>query len=351
MLFPAPMPKSNWCAIHTGGPHYLDHLGVLSILLNLQLLVTEEETFQAARQYYPALSVELIPLKDLTLHYMAYHFDVIFESGHYWAAELLPLFDLLFHKKMRIVYCPHGNSDKRSLHRMVKDISLVYGNHMVDHLRQTGESLNEYIFTGNYRFFYYLKNKNFYDFLLMQQVGRKVDQDKKAIFYAPSWSDQESSLSFLTKSERIIEEVGTFYNIIIRFHPFFNEIYPGCIEQLLDKYEDTKGVIFLNEFPCIYPILNYVDGYLGDFSSIGYDFLSFDKPLYFINRYKGALYKVGTVLSWDHHLGKSIYSHKETPFLKRSKKILYENVFGEEKKEEEIVKKIESALSKERAFF
>jgi teichoic acid glycerol-phosphate primase len=48
-------------------------------------------------------------------------------------------------------------------------------------------------------------------------------------------------------------------------------------------------VLFLDDFPPVYPLLALSDAYLGDFSSIGYDFLRFDRPMYFFNPSKTAL--------------------------------------------------------------
>lgn len=342
------MTSERWIAIHTGPAHYLDHLGILCIELGVRLLVTEEATFLAAQKFYPRLDCRYVDLKDLSLEYLAHHFDVIFESGHLWAFELLPLMELMFHKKMRIVYCPHGNSDKGYSQKnpIPKDISLVYGSHMVDHLKRTGSLLNSTVLTGNYRYAYYRQNPTFYDNLLQEIFEGKLDTHKKKIFYAPSWPDGENRSSFLECS-RVIEEVGEFYNVIVRWHPFLDEIYPAQTEQLRGKYENRKGVVFLSEFPCIYPILNACDGYLGDFSSIGYDFLAFDKPLFFLDSHFGKLYECGLQLDMKTHLGKAILQHKDS--FKKLRQETYRYVFGEERKGEEILSDLKKALSVDRA--
>jgi teichoic acid glycerol-phosphate primase len=338
----------RWIAIHTGPAHYLDHLGVLCIELGLRLLVTEEASYQAAQKYYPKLDCEYIHLQELSLEYLATHFDVIFESGHLWAFELLPLLELLFKKKMRIVYCPHGNSDKGYSQKnpIPKDISLVYGSHMMDHLRKTESKLNSTILTGNYRYAYYRKNQEFYDDLLKETLQGKFDISKKNIFYAPSWPDGENRTSFL-ECGRVIEEIAEFYNIIVRWHPFLDEIYPAETEQLRGKYENRHGIVFLNDFPCIYPILNASDGYLGDFSSIGYDFLAFNKPLFFLDSHFGKLYKCGLQLDMKTHLGKSLLQHKDS--FKNLREEAYQYVFGEEREGKDILVDLKKALSLERA--
>jgi hypothetical protein len=56
----------------------------------------------------------------------------------------------------------------------------------------------------------------------------------------------------------------------------------------LGKYDNRRGVYFLNEFPAIYPLLEKVSAYIGDHSSIGYDFLYYDRPLYFLEKKEKA---------------------------------------------------------------
>lgn len=345
------MTSNRWISIHTGPAHYLDHLGVLSIEMGLPLLVTEETTYRAAQQFYPQLNCQLINPQDLSLDYLASHFDVIFESGHRWAVELLPLLETMLGKKMRMVYCPHGNSDKGySQDPLPKDISLVYGSHMLDHLKNTKslEKLNATVLTGNYRHQFYLKNKPFYDALLKSKLNDKLDPEKKTLFYAPTWPDGENVSSFLSYANRVMEEVGPFYNILVRLHPFLDDLYPVETHQFLGAYENKRGVVFLSDFPCIYPIINRADGYLGDFSSIGYDFLAFNKPLFFLDGHFGKLYSCGHLLNLNENLGKAIQQAEKTSFKQETEE-LYRYVFGEIRDTKEIIKDLKEALSLDRA--
>lgn len=339
------MTSERWIAIHTGLSHYLDHLGILCIELGLPILVTEEASYEAARKFYPQLQCHLTTLQDLSLEYLATHFDVIFESGHLWALELQPLFELLFNKKMRIVYCPHGNSDKGHSQKngIPKDISLVYGPHMMDHLKKTESPIHHTILSGNYRYAYYRKNQEFYDSLLKQALQGKLVPNKKTIFFAPSWPDGENPSSF-SECSRVLDEVGEFYNVIVRWHPFLDELFPAETEWLRGQYEKRNDIVFLNDFPCIYPILNAADGYLGDFSSIGYDFLAFNKPLFFLDTHFGVLYQCGQKLDLKQHLGRSIHQHEDS--FHEQRKETYQYVFGEEREGKNILKDLSTYLSK-----
>ena len=277
-------------AIHTGPNTHLDHLGVLAQRLNIPLYVTDEKVFELAQKFYPTLRCYYKGLGEMTLEFMASQFDVILQCGKFWAAELLPLFELFYHKKMRFAFCPHGNSDKGvSLTpdhpHTPQDIAFVYGEQMVDLLTKTGalDKVGTIIRTGNYRLPFYERRRNHFDTLAHKQVFSKFDPSKKTIFYAPTWASEENATSFTTHCHQIIEQLKGSYNILIKLHPFLEEDHPALVHEVTAKYERHRGVIFLRDFPPIYPLLNKSDIYLGDFSSIGYDFLAFDRPLYFLN--------------------------------------------------------------------
>ncbi len=342
-------------AIHTGGSHYLDHLGVIAILLHIPLLVTDEETFEISKKFYPELSVHLIAPKELSLFYLSNHFDLIFESGHFWTSEILPFLELLYEKKMRMIYCPHGNSDKKSFFSEAapKDISLVYGNHMINHLQNSGElsKLQAYIITGNYRLLYYVQRKRFYDLLLDQYLSKTMIPDRKTLLYAPSWLTRSNDSVFYYNCLRIIEEIGEYYNIIVRWHPFLEETHLVYLEKLLLRYEGVKGISFLQKFPAIYPLLNRMDAYIGDNSSIGYDALSFNKPLYFLGDHSNLLTQCGVSLPEKEHLGSFIRAREDSSRMFDCRiNSLYKHVFGERKEIAKIEKEIKEALSCERAF-
>jgi hypothetical protein len=309
-------------------------------LLDLPLLVTEEETYAAAKKYYPKLRVKKIEFQDLSLEYLATNFDVIFESTTDWAAQLLPLLEMFFNKPMRMIYCPHGNSDKNR--STPNDISLYYGPQMRRHLDTTGAKANAYIRSGNYRYHYYLENKTLYDNFLDQELKNRLDPTKKTVFFAPTWPDSEVRSSF-PMAGRVFDEVSQYYNILVRLHPFIAELYPVKTEEIRRTH---KNVIFLDHFPCIYPILNRADFYLGDHSSIGYDFLAFDKPLFFLEKQFGSLKTCGVELSLADQLGQSI---SQSPEFREERQRVYKDVFGEKREMGILMKEIQEALSLERA--
>lgn len=331
---------SRWISIHTGGPHALDHLGVLAVLLDIPLLVTEEASYLAAKKFYPSLHVNKVEPADLSLEFLSSNFDVIFESTLSWAEELLPLLELFGNKTLRMVYCPHGNSDKKQSGR--QDIALFYGPQMKNHLTTTKAS--RYIQTGNFRLAYYLEHKPLYDELLQNELQGKLDPRKKTVFFAPTWPGQ--SPSSFEQTARVVREIAPFYNILIRWHPFINELYPAKSSQIRAACPEA---LFLDDFPCIYPILNLADFYLGDFSSIGYDFLAFNKPLFFLEQQLGDLASCGLYLTAN--FGQTIRDNEDRLPLQAARETTYRYVFGEKREVKTILEEIHKALLKKRALW
>ena len=342
-------------AIHTGVHTYLDHIGVLSILLDIPLIVTDPETFHIAQIFYPELNCILKDPLELSLHFLASHYDVIVTSGHFWAAEMIPLFDLFCHKKMRMIYCPHGNSDKgyslKDFPR--KDMILVYGNHMLDLLKKTGalDRISSYVVTGNFRADFYLQNKSFYKTLTKRFVDFK--NKKKTLLYAPTWSDGENTSSFFTRCEQIIGALKSHFNLIVKLHPFLEEQALAETHSVAEKYKGEEGVLFLSHFPAIYPLLDACDGYLGDFSSIGYDMLFFGKPMFFFASHTGPIYQCGQEVPLEADVLQFItknWEQNKNHFAK-SRKETYEYCFGSKKDRKEILIEIKRALTNDRALF
>jgi hypothetical protein len=329
-------------AIITGPETHLDHLGVLSSILDIPLIVTDEKIFHFAKQFYPDLNVILRDFSDLSIEFLAKNYDAIFQTGKFWTAELRPLIEFLFRKKMRFIFCPHGNSDKgHSLQNHVEqDISLVYGDHLLNLLKQTGavQKIQHIVRTGNYRYPYYLRHRYFYDTLADKRVFNRFKTQRPIVLYAPTWNDRENPTSFFSTTDALIEQLSPTFNILIKLHPFLIEDHPAQVFQIMARYENHLSTIILDNFPPIYPLLARCDLYLGDYSSIGYDFLIFDKPLYFLNPEKKSspspLHSCGLELpeNWDGKLNQFLTDTLElniNHYASQRKKI-YFYAFGKE---------------------
>lgn len=269
--------------------HHLDHVGPFCALVGIPLIVTEEEIASLAEKYYPGLEVIYWDYLQIPFN-LVQQFDAIFSSLP------RPLFEDVFflaqqlaRKQVISIWLPHGNSDKGYASIFMEGLqndfyALVYGKKMVDFLKEKEafHQLKSCITTGNFRYTYYLKNKTFYD-NLVEQI---LPNDKEVILYAPTWKDKENSTSFYEACPILIDHLPEGYHLVIKLHPNLND---SETDRLLYRYENTPRVLFLKEWPPIYPLLQKAAIYIGDMSSIGYDFLTFNRPMFFLNQNKRHL--------------------------------------------------------------
>jgi teichoic acid glycerol-phosphate primase len=263
--------------------HHVDHLAFFCDLFSIPLLVTDPKQKEITSHYYPFLSVQLVDPLELEIPALASSYDFVFHS-FFWDKALLQ-------KKLRAIYVPHGNSDKghhqnEYLEKVMRqDISLLYGEQMVDLLKKKKvfDQVENYCLMGNVRHYYFLQKKSFFEKIVFDEIFSSLDPKKKTILYAPTWEDWEKSSSFFTAGEKLIEQLSEKFNLIVKLHPCLEIYSPAKTYRILGKYEQLAHVHFLLDFPYVYPLLEKTDIYVGDFSSIGYDFLTFAKPMFFLN--------------------------------------------------------------------
>jgi hypothetical protein len=339
--------------ILTGPSTHLDHIGILSAQLQVPLIVSNEKTFEMAHTFYPQFDVHFHEMSELSYDMLAANFDLIFQSGRSWTAHIQPTLELLFRKKIRMVFCPHGNSDKGHSFRNhpEQDLYLVYGDHLFDHLKKTGalEKIKQVFYTGNYRLLFYQQHQAFYDALVQTHVFSHFPTEKPTILYAPTWPDEEGPTSFFDETDALIDQLGTDYNLVIKLHPFLAESHPERVFQITDRHQNNPSVLFLTHFPPIYPLLARCDLYLGDFSSVGYDFLAFNRPLYFFNPHSetsstSCLFRCGIEIPIHQKKRLKAFleetrTHSQTHFA-TARKETYDYAFGKEKNPEEVRKEI-----------
>lgn len=271
--------------------HYNDHLAPMCKIMDMPLVVVEQEDFDICKKFYPDIDIEITEYHDFNPEYLIAHYDVLFMSDLWDRRVLKEKFRLLeekYGKSIRNVHVLHGFSDKGFYVRKAanEDITLVYGQNMLDMFRHEGvlQNLHQYVITGNYRYSYFKQNEAFYDDIMEREVIGSLDPSKKTILYAPTWMDLEKSGTYFDCIDLILEKLSGDYNLIIKPHPQLEIDDIAAYYQALGKCQQYSNVVILTDFPPIYPILKYSDIYLGDMSSIGYDFLVFNKPMYFINK-------------------------------------------------------------------
>lgn len=297
------------CAAFNTGPdfHLLDHIAPLAELMGMPLIVTEEGSGELARCYYPQVETRLMPDLEFRLAEIAEQFDVLFECK-YWAPHLKTVFKNLFGKEMRLVFCPHGQSDKGYGAPLLapyatQDAVLLYGELLVGMLKELGvwPSLWRYALVGNYRLSFYQKHRAFYDELASRQVP--LNPKNRTLLYAPTWRDADGATSFFKQGAEVISQLPSEWNLIVKLHPLLEQRDPAFFYSIAALADKKPNAFLVHEFPPVYPLLAKADAYLGDASSVGYDFLHFEKPLFFFSSdRKARLHSCGKVLDPDVNL-------------------------------------------------
>lgn len=342
--------------------HYNDHLVPIADVMGIPLLLIEDDSYDITKKFYPDASLEKIPFADFTPEYLIQNYDVLFMSD-LWDREVFHAkFDFLeskYKKTMRNVHAPHGFSDKGFYLRKAanEDITLVYGQNMMDLFKAENvlQNLNQYVMVGNYRYTYYKKHQEFFNSLVLKEVIHRFPKKQKVILYAPTWLDLEESTTFFDAYDQVIGKLPESFNLIVKLHPQLELDDTALYYQIIGKYKNKPNIQFLTDFPLVYPLLYYTDVYLGDMSSIGYDFLIFNRPMFFLNKFERnpktdrrlLLANAGVSLSPKDY--ENLYPmieanlEKESDSLKAIRKELYHYTFGEEKPYSQIKEEIWAA--------
>jgi len=343
------MKKKVACLIYGNNHHYLDHLAPLCYFFEIPLITNSEEITHIAKKYYPNIQINYID--NIQIHfYVIQNFDNIISCITQKYFNLYFKFHQdLFNKNVKIIWCPHGNSDKGKTLPFFEcleneNLILVYGKKMITFLKEKKvfNKIQSYLEIGNYRLKYYQMFKSFFNKIIQKEIKIKLPANKATILYAPTWNDAEKSSSFNKYLEILLKTLPFKYNLIVKLHPNLYEKFNVQIQLLKNKYE-KNNILFLDAFPLIYPLLNFVDIYIGDFSSIGYDFLYFQKPMFFLNSENSKLisdlYNCGHIIS-NKNIFKTIEENiKNNNFIKKIK-ALYKYTFHEKINLQEIKKTI-----------
>jgi len=263
-------------------PQHLDHLIPLCDLLNAKLLIRDIENKKIVEQFYPIIATEYIFSLDQIRHEIGIQYDYLIHS-FFWPEELFK--EYFADHKIKSIFTPHGNSDKHAkanwMTRFEKqDFCLIYGQHMMDFLKEERVSLNQYAYIGNLRFNYYQKHKNYFYENYSKKIINKLDKNKKTVLYAPTKKDEGNFLSFNIANIAFFEALAEEFNLIIKLHPHYIENFPEEALPFLGRI--SSKALTIENSPLVYPLLDICDAMITDYSSIGYDFLTFDRPLFFI---------------------------------------------------------------------
>jgi teichoic acid glycerol-phosphate primase len=349
------------------GPHpsHVDHLAPLSQILNSPLFVTDESIYEQCKTFYPQVDSRFCSPLEVSQKLLNDHRAVIsclsltvieqlfFFAVHVQGVKLLP------------IWCPHGNSDKgyqngfmRLLHE--EKAAFIYGPKMLKafEIAHTKRSDRDYILTGNYRLDHYRSHQAFYDELAQKHIVSKLPQAKKTLLFAPTWNDDEGESAFSPAIETLLKTLPAETNLIVKVHPNTLLHDEDKIDRLCEKYTHNPHILFLNHYPHIYSLLALCDLYIGDFSSIGYDYLSFNKPMVFLNQRnlclekdrRAALMQCGIVVypkdySRVYSLIDDLLPHDQKLFSSIRKEV-YTDTFGSEDEPQKIPAHTEILLEK-----
>lgn len=360
-----------------------DHLGPVCSIMGIPLQLTSEDDAETCKKYYPDIVIENPPFEELRVEYVIANYNVIFVSDLWNTTKFKALLkdleeryqqvvsqvfpDTNYQQVLHKVFCPHGFSDKSYYLKdcVYEDITLIYGQNMLDMLKdhKVDHLLKNYVISGNYRYTYYKKHKALYDAIVAEKVLSNFHQKRPIILYAPTWDDMENASTYFDSCEQLIDLLPDHYNMVIKLHPRL-EIHSSeerdniaLYYAIQGKYAQKKNVLFLENFPPVFPILAVSDIYIGDASSVGYDFLVFNKPMFFLNKFRKdpkndksvLLYNCGIDIIPEHYseLYKIIESNlptdKEQFFAKR--KEMWDYTFGPERPYEDIKRDILQVLS------
>lgn len=290
-----------------GYPHYTDHLAAVAVTMNIPLVFTDIYDYEQAERLYPNLEVQLKDWQEFNARYIVENYDVVFVSDMWNRHQLKAKFHICeqeLKKSLRVVHCPHGFSDKGFWFEecLEQDITLVYGQNMLDLIQQRSSEtkLQNYIQVGNLRRNYYLKHQQHFDRVVQEDVFRRFAKKQPTILYAPTWRDSENSTTFFEAAKSILSHLPKQYNLLLKLHPNLEHDHDRMIEvyEIISKYENEPNIVMLTGYPLIYPLAAACDIYIGDRSAVGYDWLTFKKPMFFLSNEKENpyLYRCGTVI-------------------------------------------------------
>lgn len=323
---------------------FIDHLVPLCDLMQIPLLVTDQIIKELIELYYPPLEIILAPSEEYVLDSMLENYNLFFYVQFSRLGNQSFCFnEYLCSKKARSVISLHGNPDKfRDIywleHLTDEDIVLAYGPDLCDLMQQKGINKKP-IICGNYRLEYYKKYKTFFD------AKTAFKKEKKTILYAPTWlseklEQRKYGSSFFLFHKELFGDVPKNFQLICKPHPFLINTFHNEVEKIKEFY---PNVIFIDNYPLIYPLLQNIDIYLGDFSSMGFDFLYFDKPLFFLSSDKQTpLQQCGTCI--QNNIYETINNNLDND-LSSSRKALYKYVYGDQKSLSNLKEEICSRLT------
>ena len=247
--------------------------------------------YALATRYYPDLKVQLYsPLEAPFLVTEQYDF-VITTLPRPLFDDIFLIAELTCGKRLKTGWLPHGYSDKGNLEALQHEETLFVYSLGAYPITPTQTA----VVVGNFRAAYFQRHRAFYTALL-----NSLKIKESFTFYAPTWG------------RPLDETLLHLPALIIKPHP--NEAETPLALQYREQYKEA----WLDHFPPIYPLLERTTRLITDASSIGYDYLYFNRPMFFLTEATTPI----------HACGERILSHSTQENLQPVRAATYAKIFG-----------------------
>lgn len=292
-------------------PHHIDHLAPWCDLLDALLVVDGRAELAAAASPYPAIRRTSLAGTDAKADFTAFARRVrdmaprvlliseLFERWH-----LRELFGGA--AAPRIVYVPHGFSEKRqdwARETAWQDVAVLYGDHARDQLAALGAAgiLEREVVCGNLRHVWHRRHEAHF----RAHLGRLAASPRpdRTILYAPTWADAIGSSSFFDAFVPFVNALPARWRLVAKLHPHLER--HAAVVDTLETLARGRDVHLVRGSPLTFPYLDLADAYVGDMSALAYDFLAFGRPMFFTHATAGGpadasdtrLFACGTVIA------------------------------------------------------
>jgi hypothetical protein len=302
---------------YRGALHLLDHIAPFCVLMDIPLICPDDLSYRFASRYYPGLRIIRRAREEISAEWLADNFDYIAQSD-LWAARGIRRIEIPWNnyadlmwcdlmrarhalladvekicesrgRPMRFVHVPHGCGDKVIYIKFYayEDITLVYGEQTLDIFKNGGtfQDLRQYVVSGNFRLSHYERNKEVLDRLVDEEDLGKLPKGRRTFLYAPTWNDKSKTSTFYDICVPMIDQLPADANLIVKLHPNLELQSADEVARVREQAKGRDEIVFLSTHSLVYPFQARGDVYIGDGSSVGYDFLSFDRPMFFLNRH------------------------------------------------------------------
>ena len=274
-------------------PHHLDHLAPFAWVKNAPLWVEDPLIANLAKHYYPQIKLIEGPF---SLQEVADTFDTIVVSTKSAPAQLRAIADSFKMSHLKFAYLPHGQSDKGLTDPLMRsiehaDIAYIYGKLQHERIIEFGanQTIGHIEMVGNFRKRFYETFQEFQDQVTTAEIFSPLKSNRPTYLYAPTWSNT----SHLANIEALIAHFPKEMNLIIKLHPLIEKIHPAHAFFFQSQDLAKPNLRVIDTFPLIYPLLAKIDGYIGEDSAVGYDFLTFNRPMFFLAEDNLPLYECG----------------------------------------------------------